>query len=352
MSFLQNEHGMAALSEAFGVSTSGLHKARRKGREPGARERGNQVLLEEIENIHQEHKGRYGSPRITLELQRRGHRCGENRVARIMRENGIEGIASRRKRPRTTDSLHRGRVAPNRLKGLEITRPNQAWAMDITYVEAGGGFVYLAAVLDLFTRRITGWQIADHMRSELVEDALRNAAFRTGASGMLIHSDRGSQYCSDEFIELSESLGCTRSMSAKGNCYDNAAMESFFGVIKREELDRLDFKDLAEARATVFDYIEGYYNTRRLHTSIGMPPEEFARCHGQGHATPSAEFSKHGRLPESEKKPAGSHPPAPTHGRSPGYPSKGDSPASPSYVSPGICSRYTILMDVEQKLNY
>lgn len=259
MSFLQNEHGMAALSEAFGVSTSGLHKARRKGREPGARERGNQVLLEEIENIHQEHKGRYGSPRITLELQRRGHRCGENRVARIMRENGIEGIASRRKRPRTTDSLHRGRVAPNRLKGLEITRPNQAWAMDITYVEAGGGFVYLAAVLDLFTRRITGWQIADHMRSELVEDALRNAAFRTGASGMLIHSDRGSQYCSDEFIELSESLGCTRSMSAKGNCYDNAAMESFFGVIKREELDRLDFKDLAEARATVFDYIEGYY---------------------------------------------------------------------------------------------
>ena len=348
MTALRDEHGVCALSEVFGVSTSGLHKTFRRSASPGPRAEANRQLLEEIRDVHREHKGRYGSPRMTMELRRRGFGCGENRVARLMRRHGIAGMRARRKTPRTTDSRHGGLIAPNRLKSLEITGPNQAWAMDITYVRVGAGFAYLAAVQDLFTRQIVGWQIADHMRSGLVEDALSNAARRMSPPpGLTIHSDRGSQYASDDFIALAKSLRFERSMSAKGNCYDNATMESFFGVLKREELDQMKFTSLEEARQSVFSYIEAYYNTRRIHTSLGMTPAEFRESWGKKHAAATPEFSKHGVLPESKKWPEEPCPPASTHGRTPAYPSRGCSPAEPPSVSPGNSSDAEIHIEVE-----
>jgi len=353
MAELRDEHGIKAISEAFGCSASGLYRARRRHVRPGPQAASNNELLVEIRKIHKTHKSRYGSPRIAMELRRKGYVCGTNRVARLMRAHGIKGLRAKRKTPRTTDSRHGGRVAPNLLKSLDITRPNQAWAMDITYLKAGGDWVYLAAVLDLFTHEIVGWQIATHMRSELVEEALRNAVARTAPAGsVLIHSDRGSQYCSDEFIGLAKDFGMVRSMSAKGNCYDNATMESFFGVLKREELDRMQLADLKEARAVVFGYIEGYYNTRRLHTTLGMTPSEFAESWNQDDAAPAAEFSEHGDLPKSEeKRPESECPLVPTHGRTSGYPSGGCSPAEPPSVSPNSISDAPNLIDVETKLN-
>lgn len=348
---LRDEHGVGALSEAFGFSASGLHKALRKTAEPGPRAKANRALLREIREVHHEHKCRYGSPRITMELRRRGMICGENRVARLMRRHGLAGIRARRKAPRTTDSRHGGLIAPNRLKNLDITRPNQAWGMDITYVHVGSGFAYLAAVQDLFTRRIVGWQIADHMRGGLVEDALANAVGRMRpAPGLLVHSDRGSQYASGDFIALVNAFRFKRSMSAKGNCYDNATMESFFGVLKREELDRVEFGNLEEARRSVFGYIEAYYNTRRIHTSIGMTPAEFDETWNMRQAAASPEFSKHGELSKSGKEPGDHGPPATTYGRSPSYPSGGCSPAEPPSVSPGNRTGAPNLIDVETKL--
>jgi len=345
---LRNEHGIGALSEAFGVSTSGLHKTLRRTATPGPRAAANMDLLGEIRDVYREHKGRYGSPRVTIELRRRGVEGGENRVARLMRAHGIAGLTARRKTPRTTDSRHGGLIAPNRLKRLEIKGPNQAWVMDITYVRVRGGFVYLAAVLDLFTRQVVGWQIADHMRSGLVEDALRSAAMELQSTrGLVIHSDRGSQYASTEFIKLAKDLGMVRSMSAKGNCYDNATMESFFGVIKREELDQLEFVGLEDARECVFGYIEAYYNTKRIHTSLGMTPAEYKTLWCQENAAASPEFKKHRVLPESEKKPEDQSPPAPTHGRTPSYPSEGCSPAEPPSVSPGKSPNAPNLIEVE-----
>lgn len=357
MKRLQNEYGVKVISEAFGISRSGMYKARRKTLEPSSRSEANHLLLKEIRRIAVTHKGRYGSPRMTMELHRQGLRCGENRVARIMREHGIKGLSSPRKRPHSTDSKHGGLVAPNIVKGLEITHPNHVWVMDLTYLRVGGPsgpFVYLAAVLDLFTRQIVGWDISDYRPTDLAMNALRNAVARIPeASGVIIHSDRGSEYCSGDFLILAGALGFVRSMSAKGNCYDNATMESFFGVLKREELDLLDVADLQEARAVVFAYIEGYYNTQRLHTSIGMTPSEFAEFCSQGHvpstavSTKDSEVSKHESNPKSEKRPEGITPPATTHGRTPGYPSRGCSPAEPLSVSPSNFPNEPNSMDVE-----
>lgn len=351
MKHLQSVHSVKAISESFGRSASGMYKANRRVGN-GSRAKSNEQLLRGIRHIHVRHKGRYGSPRMAMELNRQGVVCGVNRVARLMREHGIAGLTNRRKNPRTTDSKHGGIIAPNRLKTLEITRPNQAWAMDITYVKAGGDFAYLAAVLDLFTRQIVGWQLAEHMRSSLVEDALGSAFTKTQAGpGLLIHSDRGSQYCSGPFLEVAAKFNCVRSMSAKGNCYDNATMESFFGVLKREELDRLRLTNLQEVRSVIFGYVEGYYNTHRLHTSLGMTPSEFAESWTQNHPAHAAEFSKHGDRPKSERKrPEDECPPAPTHGRTPSYPSRGCSPAEPPSVSPGNPADAPNLIDVETKL--
>ena len=213
-----------------------------------------------------------------MQLQEEGIVCSEKRVARLMKKEGLKGLSAKRKGPKTTDSSHNGPIAPNRLKQMNVTEAHQVWVMDITYIKCGGSWAYLAAVLDLYLHKIVGWEVSEVMDSALVEAALKQAVMRQGMpENVTVHSDRGSQYASRSFIGLVESLGYPRSMSAKGNCYDNAAMESFFGVIKREELDRWEMPTLSSVRNRVFDYIETYYNRARIHTSIGMTPAQFEK---------------------------------------------------------------------------
>jgi transposase InsO family protein len=332
MNHLANEFSLPRLAEVLEVSRAGYY------REASARKREQEdaVLITAIRRVYTRHRERYGSPRIWMQLRNEGATCGENRVARLMRQEGLRAIQAGRKRPRTTDSSHDGPIAPNLLKNLMITRANQVWAMDITYVACGRGWVYLAAVLDLHLHKIVGWQLADRMKSSLVADALTMAARRQNyPAGVIVHSDRGSQYASDEFIRLTEALGYTRSMSAKGNCYDNATMESFFGVIKREELDRWEMPDLAAVRYRVFEYIETYYNRARIHTALGMTPAEFEKQADL--KTPSAEFSEALNAPQVGNKKAGEKTlrPRPAVALSE-YPSTGCSPAEPASVSPNI----------------
>ena len=191
---LSTEYPVRRISQVLGISRAGHYR----DSDIGPRAKENTMLLVEIRRVFDEHKQRYGRPRIRHQLRSQGLRCGKNRVARLMREAGLRAITSRRKRPRTTDSAHGGPIAPNHLKSMDITAPNQAWAMDITYVDCGTGWVYLAAVLDLHLHKIVGWELADQMRSDLVEEALRKAQKRQGyPPSVLIHSDRGSQYASD-----------------------------------------------------------------------------------------------------------------------------------------------------------
>jgi transposase InsO family protein len=329
MNGLSDQFPVQRLAEVLAVSRMSVYRVTK----PGPRAMENAILTDAIERVFKEHERRYGSPRICIQLQAEGRTCGENRVARLMREAGLRAISPRRKTPRTTDSSHDGPIAPNLLKSMEITHANQVWAMDITYVECGQGWVYLAAVLDLYLHKMVGWQLADHMESSLVTDALQMAAQRQNwPRGVVVHSDRGSQYASQSFIQLCEAFGYLRSMSAKGNCYDNATMESFFGVLKREELNRWEMPDLATVRYRVFDYIETYYNRHRLHTALGMGPAAFEKITLS--KTPSAEFSEASIAPQVGHEKAGEMTPRPrpvvaisTH------PSASCSPAEPASVS-------------------
>lgn len=300
MNHLIDHFPLQRLAEVLEVSRMSVYRAA----EPGPRAMGNAILTDAIHRVFDEHEKRYGSPRICLQLRGEGMLCGENRVARLMREAGLYAMTSCRKTPRTTDSSHDGPIAPNLLKNMEITHANQVWAMDITYVHCGPGWVYLAAVLDLYLHKIVGWQLSDRLESSLVIDALQMSAQRQNwPTGVVVHSDRGCQYASRAFIQLTEACGYIRSMSAKGNCYDNAAMESFFGVLKREELNRWEVPDMATVRYRVFDYIETYYNRKRIHTALGMSPAAFEMQ--SSNPTPSAEFSEASIAPQVGDKKAG-----------------------------------------------
>lgn len=331
MNHLANDYALLRLAEVLEVSRTGCY---REVAPPGKRSQEDAVLTEAIRRVYTHHRGRYGSPRIWLDLCDQGIACGRNRVARLMRQDGLRAIVPSRKRPRTTDSSHDGPIAPNLLKSLVITRANQAWAMDITYVACGNDWVYLAAVLDLYLHKIVGWQLADHMESSLVTDALTMAARRQNyPADVIVHSDRGCQYASRNFVQLAEALGYSRSMSAKGNCYDNATMESFFGVLKREELDRWEMPDLAAVRHHVFEYIETYYNRIRIHTALGMSPAQFEKQAVP--KTPSAEFSEALNAPQVGNQKAGETAPRPRPVVALSeYPLGGCSPAEPTCVSP------------------
>ena len=285
-------------------------------------------------------------------MRNEGRRCGENRVARLMRQEGLQAIRCGRRRPRTTDSSHNGPIAPNLLKNMEITPARQVLAMDITYIACGSRWVYLAAVLDMYLHKIVGWQLADHMDRSLVIDALKMAAQRQNyPAGVIVHSDRGSQYASQDFIELTKALGYTRSMSAKGNCYDNATMESFFGVIKREELDQWQMQDMDTVRHHVFDYIETYYNRVRIHTALGMSPVEFEKQTMT--QTPSAEFSEASLAPQVGNKKAGELPPRPRPVVAISeYPSAGCSPAEPTSVSSDSHPIHQISIEINNNKEY
>ena len=226
--------------------------------------------MKQIKDIHQQSRGTYGSPRIHDELKDQGVVCSENRVARLMRQHGIAG-QKKKKFVRTTDSNHSLPIAPNRLNQcFEADRPDAVWTADITYIWTGQGWLYLAVVLDLFSRRVVGWSMAPSLERTLVIDALKTAiAARNPGKGLIHHSDRGSQYASDDYQKLLRKNKMVASMSRRGNCYDNAPTESWFATLKRELVYRTNYATHAEARQNIFEYIEVWYNRQRKHSAIG-----------------------------------------------------------------------------------
>lgn len=234
-------------------------------------------LLVLIRSIHVECGQAYGSPRMTEELKSRGIPASRERVRRLMQAHGIRARHKRRYKA-TTDSRHAMPVAPNLLdRQFETAAPDQVWTVDITYVPTREGWLYLAVVMDLHTRMIVGWSLDGRMTRELVMNALRMARFRRKpAPGLLHHSDRGSQYCSGDYQALLAEYGMAASMSRKGNCWDNAPMESFFNSLKNERVFHEDYVTREEARQDLFDYIEVFYNRRRRHSALGYKsPAEY-----------------------------------------------------------------------------
>ena len=227
-------------------------------------------LLKRIREIHEETKAAYGSPRIYQELKGLGIPVSKGRVERLMRENDLRGRHKRRFKA-TTDSKHTLPVAPNRLEqNFATERPDQVWTADITYVATAEGWLYLAIVLDLYTRQIVGWAMRERMTKELVIDALRMAWFRRRPPpGLIHHSDRGSQYCSHDFQKQLVAYGMLASMSRKGNCWDNATSESFFNSLKNERVHGSRYETRDAARADLFDYVEVFYNRSRRHSALG-----------------------------------------------------------------------------------
>ena len=239
----------------------------------------NQSLLSEIRIVYQRSRRSYGSPRVTKELRESGHCCGEQRVARLMRENGIKAKTVRKFRV-TTNSKHNHTVAENLLaRRFTVACPNSVWVSDITYIWTTEGWLYLAAVMDLYARRIVGWAMSHRIDGELTLSALRQAlTHRRPKAGLIHHSDRGKQYAAGDYQTLLREHGVVCSMSRKGNCWDNAPMESFFGTLKQELVYQEQFVTRDEAKAKIFEYIEVFYNRQRRHSSAGShSPVEFER---------------------------------------------------------------------------
>jgi putative transposase len=271
------------MCEALEVSASGYYAWAARPDSPT--EEWRQELVGVIKEVHAEVKGRYGSPRMTPELQARGHACAENTVAKLMRAHGIEAKAPTRF-VRTTDSNHRLPVAENLLaRDFDPSGPNEAWSADITYLPTREGWLYLAVVEDLFSRMVVGWSMDQTMESRLVVDALEMAiARRRPGAGLLAHSDRGSQYASDHYQRVLASAGVVCSMSEVGQCWDNAPVESFFGRLKCEVAPGETFVTRDQARAAIFEYLEVFYNRVRRHSSLGfVSPVEFERTYNQTH---------------------------------------------------------------------
>jgi transposase InsO family protein len=217
-------------------------------------------------------RGTYGSPRVHAELRAEGARIGRKRVARLMREGGLAVSRRRRRVPRTTDSRHDHPVAPSLLdRKFAAERPDAVWLADISYIPTGEGWLYLAAIKDMATREVVGWSMADHLGAELARDALLMAIRRRQPPpGLIHHSDRGVQYASGPYRATLARHGLVQSMSRKGNCYDNAPMESFFGSLKTELVHRTAFPTREAARRAIFEYVETFYNRRRRHSGLGF----------------------------------------------------------------------------------
>ena len=315
------------LCDVMGVSPAGYYAWR--GRPESPRKTANRALLAEIRSLHLADRGRYGAPKIHVALRDLGHTASRGRIERLMRHHGIRAITARRFRTCTTDSRHDWPIAPNRLnQNFAADRPNQVWLADITYVPTSEGWLYLAVVLDLFTRKIVGWAMRDHMRAELTIAALTMAIQRQKPPpGLVHHSDRGSQpgfnhrrngrvssscssnasagvssqgfceprvegraplpqgvrrlftqYAAADYRKVLDAAGMIQSMSRKGNCWDNAPMESCFGTIKTELVHQACYPTREAARHDLFAYIEGYYNRQRLHSALGyITPEQAER---------------------------------------------------------------------------
>jgi len=275
----EENHAVALMCRVLDVSRSGYYDWR--SRAPSARAQAHQRLTDAIRRIHEEHKGRIGAPRVTRHLRAEGQRVGKNRVAGLMRSEGLRAKAARKYKA-TTHSNHTLPVAPNLLEqDFSATAPNQKWVSDITYIATDEGWLYLAAVLDLYSRLVVGWAMSERMTARLVCDALQMALWRRKRPrGVIVHSDRGSQYCSGDYQRLLQDNGLVCSMSKKGDCYDNAAMESWNHSLKVEAIHGERFVTRQAAKDHVFDYIEVYYNRKRLHSRLGYrSPEAFELQH-------------------------------------------------------------------------
>ncbi len=274
----RQEYSSVMMCELLGVSRSGLGAARVRG--PSRRSLDDQALVQQIGASQRLHRGRYGRRRMTPEISElRGRRVNEKRVARIMREHGLQSHKRRRRFVVTTDSKHAYPVAPNVLKrDFEATAPNQKWLADMTYVATDEGWLYIALVLDLHARKLVGWAMSETMPQELTHRALDAAlGWRDPAPGLLHHSDRGSQYAANDYRKKLKARGITVSMSRKGDCWDNAPMESVNGTVKVECVHGEHFATRAQAREAIVEYI-GYYNTERRHSALGnIAPAEFER---------------------------------------------------------------------------
>jgi len=283
-------HRVATMCRLLEVSTSGYYAWR--SRLPSRRRREDEKLTETIRAIHEESRGTYGAPRIHVELSEQGIRVGRKRVARLMRAAGLVGV-SRRKGIRTT--LRRAGAQPASdlvQRNFTAERPNQLWVADITYIPTWTGFLFLAVVLDVFSRRVVGWSMANDLRTQLVLDALEMALSHRRPQGVIHHSDQGSQYTSIAFGQRCREAGVRPSTGSVGDCFDNALCESFFATLECELLDRHRFRSQAEARMALFDYIEGWYNPRRRHSSIQyLSPALYERRFQEARAIPSPNLS-------------------------------------------------------------
>ena len=260
---------VAALCDALAVSTAGYYAWRE--RPVSARRQRQDELTARIRAVHTEVKARYGSPRMHAELVARGHGCCVNTVARLMRRAGIAAKTARQFR-HTTDSNHDRPVADNLLdRRFDPASANAAWVADITYIPTREGWLYLAAVEDLYSRMVVGWAMAARMTSRLVVDALGMAVHRRlPGEDLVAHSDRGGQYASEHYQQLLAGHGITCSMSRRADCWDNAPMESFFASLKKELVHHEDYQTREEAQASIFEYIEVFYNRRRRHSTLGF----------------------------------------------------------------------------------
>jgi putative transposase len=275
-----NAMPVRAFCRVLGVSASGYYAW--LDRQPSSRVQANEALTQEIRAAHARSDGTYGMPRIRADLQEAGHTVSRKRVARLMRQACLRGVSRRRGFTVTTERDSRQRPAPDLVNRQfqKVTCPNQLWVADITYVPTWQGFVYLAVVLDAFSRKVVGWSMQDRITAGLVVSALNMALHTRNPESVIHHSDQGAQYTSTEFGRRCREMGVRPSMGTVGDAYDNAMAESFFATLECELLERRSWKTKAEAKAGLFAWIEGWYNPRRRHSSIGqLAPVEFeSRC--------------------------------------------------------------------------
>jgi len=301
---------VATMCRVLEISTSGYYAWRQRPLSRRARE--DARLRARIETIHTESRGTYGSPRVHAELAEAGVRISRRRVARLMKQARLEGV-SRRRRSRTTRRGTDAQVVPDLVKrNFRAEAANQLWVSDITYVSTWAGFLYLAIVLDAYSRRVVGWSMANHLRTELVLEALNMAIWQRRPGAVIHHSDQGTQYTSIQFGKRCKQLGVRPSTGSVGDAYDNAMAESFFATLETELLWRNTFRSHAEARMAIFEFIEGFYNPRRRHSALGgISPIQYERRHGSDPAT-EVETAVAMQIASRSAQPLGSRCAAPT----------------------------------------
>lgn len=276
----RDQFPVSRMCQVLAVSVSGYYAWRK--RPLSQREMANQELVRHMQTIAEQSDQTYGSPRIHAELRDQGHRCNLKRVARLMRRHGIRAKQTKRVKPARKAAGRKAAVAPNRLaQNFTASRPDQTWLTDITYIPTAQGWLYLAAVMDMFSRRIVGWAMAAHCTEALVQQALQMAlSQRRPPPGLLHHSDQGPQYTSSAYQALLSQHHLLVSMSHVGRCYDNAPMESFFATLKAERVYHRHYRTRVEAKTDLFAYIEGFYNRQRRHSALGyLSPVQYEQAH-------------------------------------------------------------------------